>query len=98
MKGFAGGLDSATSSMKESMEFIEKAKGLAIKFVDKLSKGTKKKKKGGGLVKNIFKGLAVAGVAMLAAPTIAKVGLVAGAAKVGKNLLKKGINLSLIHI
>ena len=92
LKGFAGGLDSATSSMKESMEFIEKAKGLAIKFVDKLSKGTKKKKKGGGLVKNIFKGLAVAGVAMLAAPTIAKVGLVAGAAKVGKNLLKKGIN------
>ena len=92
LKGFAGGLDSATSSMKESMEFIEKAKGLATKFVDKLSKGTKKKKKGGGLVKNIFKGLAVAGVAMLAAPTIAKVGLVAGAAKVGKNLLKKGIN------
>ena len=44
LKGFAGGLDSATSSMKESMEFIEKAKGLAIKFVDKLSKGTKKKK------------------------------------------------------
>lgn len=92
LKGFAGGLDKATGSMKESMEFIEKAKGLAIKFVDKLSKGTKKKKKGGGLVKNIFKGLAVAGVAMLAAPTIAKVGLVAGAAKVGKNLLKKGIN------
>jgi len=92
LNGFAGGLDKATGSMKESMEFIEKAKGLAIKFVDKLSKGTKKKKKGGGLVKNIFKGLAVAGVAMLAAPTIAKVGLVAGAAKVGSNLIKKGIN------
>ena len=92
MNGFAGGLDKATGSMKEAVEFIEKAKGLAVKFVDKLSKGTKKKKKGGGLVKNIFKGLAVAGVAMLAAPTIAKVGLVAGAAKVGKNLLKKGIN------
>ena len=92
LNGFAGGLDKATGSMKEAVEFIEKAKGLAVKFVDKLSKGTKKKKKGGGLVKNIFKGLAVAGVAMLAAPTIAKVGLVAGAAKVGKNLLKKGIN------
>ena len=92
LNGFAGGLDKATGSMKEAVEFIEKAKSLAVKFVDKLSKGTKKKKKGGGLVKNIFKGLAVAGVAMLAAPTIAKVGLVAGAAKVGKNLLKKGIN------
>ena len=92
LNGFAGGLDKATGSMKEAVEFIEKAKGLAVKFVDKLSKGTKKKKKGGGLVKNIFKGLAVAGVAMLAAPAIAKVGLVAGAAKVGKNLLKKGIN------
>ena len=43
-------------------------------------------------MKNIFKGLAVAGVAMLAAPAIAKVGLVAGAAKVGSNLIKKGIN------
>ena len=92
LNGFAGGLDKATDSMKKTMEFLKKAQKLATSFVEKLSKAKKQKKKGGGLIKNIFKGLAVAGVAMLAAPTIAKVGLVAGAAVAGKSLIEKGIN------
>ena len=92
LNGFAGGLDKATDSMKNTMEFLKKAQKLATSFVEKLSKAKKQKKKGGGLIKNIFKGLAVAGVAMLAAPTIAKVGLVAGAAVAGKSLIEKGIN------
>ena len=92
LNGFAGGLDKATDSMKKTMEFLKKAQKLATSFVEKLSKAKKQKKKGGGLIKNIFKGLAIAGVAMLAAPTIAKVGLVAGAAVAGKSLIEKGIN------
>ena len=93
LDGFAGGLDGLKDNMDKNTELMEKANKLATDFINKLSKGKKdKKKKGGGLIGNVFKGLAVAGIAMLAAPAIAKVGLVGGAVAVGGNLLKKGID------
>ena len=93
LDGFAGGLDDLKDNMDKNTELMEKANKLATDFINKLSKGKKdKKKKGGGLIGNVFKGLAVAGIAMLAAPAIAKVGLVGGAVAVGRNLLKKGID------
>ena len=93
LDGFAGGLDDLKDNMDKNTELMEKANKLATDFINKLSKGKKdKKKKGGGLIGNVFKGLAVAGIAMLAAPAIAKVGLVGGAVAVGGNLLKKGID------
>ena len=74
LQGFAGGLDGMKKNMKETVDFLEKAQEIAVDFVEKLSKAKlKEKKKGGGLIGNIFKGLAIAGTAMIALPTIAKV-------------------------
>ena len=85
LQGFASGLMGMKKNMKETVDFLEKAQGIAVDFVEKLSKAKHKKKKGGGLIGNIFKGLAIAGTAMIALPTIAKVataGLMANTAAV----------------
>ena len=86
LQGFASGLMGMKKNMKETVDFLEKAQGIAVDFVEKLSKAKHKKKKGGGLIGNIFKGLAIAGTAMIALPTIAKVataGLMANTAGAG---------------
>ena len=87
LSGFATGLVGMQKNMKETVDFLEKAEKIAVDFVEKLSKAKKgKKKKGGGLIGNVFKGLAVAGAAMIALPAVAKVataGLMANSAGAG---------------
>tara|TARA_B100000214_G_scaffold119892_1_gene84776 strand:- start:8072 stop:9784 length:1713 start_codon:yes stop_codon:yes gene_type:complete len=87
LQGFAGGLVGMQKNMEETVDFLEKAEKIAVDFVEKLSKAKKgKKKKGGGLIGNVFKGLAVAGAAMIALPAVAKVataGLMANTAGAG---------------
>ena len=86
LQGFASGLMGMKKNMKETVDFLEKAQGIAVDFVEKLSKAKHKKKKGGGLIGNIFKGLAIAGTAMIALPAVAKVataGLMANTAGAG---------------
>tara|TARA_B100000513_G_scaffold195509_1_gene126335 strand:- start:99 stop:1805 length:1707 start_codon:yes stop_codon:yes gene_type:complete len=87
LQGFASGLDGVKGSMEESLEFLQKAQEIATEFIEKLSKAKPKKEKGkGGLLGNIFKGLALAGMAMIAVPAIATVataGLMANAAGSG---------------
>ena len=87
LQGFASGLDGVKGSMEESLEFLQKAQEIATEFIEKLSKAKPKKEKGkGGLLGNIFKGLALAGMAMIAVPAIATVataGLMSNAAGSG---------------
>ena len=89
LRGFGQSLDGMKGSVESTVSFLGKATELANKFVDKLGK-VKSKKGGGGFFGTLIKGLAVAGVAALAVPAIAKVALFGGAAKAGKALWKKG--------
>jgi len=89
LRGFGSSLDGMKGSLQSTVDFLGKATELANKFVDKLGK-VKSKKGGGGFFGTLLKGLAVAGVAALAVPAIAKVALFGGAVNAGKNLWKKG--------
>lgn len=89
LRGFGSSLDGMKGSLQGTVDFLGKATELANKFVDKLGK-VKSKKGGGGFFGTLLKGLAVAGVAALAVPAIAKVALFGGAVNAGKNLWKKG--------
>ena len=89
LRGFGSSLDGMKGSLQGTVDFLGRATELANKFVDKLGK-VKSKKGGGGFFGTLLKGLAVAGVAALAVPAIAKVALFGGAAKAGKALWKKG--------
>ena len=89
LRGFGNSLDGMKGSLQGTVSFLGKATELANKFVDKLGK-VKSKKGGGGFFGTLIKGLAVAGVAALAVPAIAKVAMFGGAVKAGKALWKKG--------
>ena len=89
LRGFGQSLDGMKGSVESTVSFLGKATELANKFVEKLGK-VKSKKGGGGFFGTLLKGLAVAGVAALAVPTIAKVAMFGGAVKAGKALWKKG--------
>ena len=89
LRGFGQSLDGMKGSVESTVSFLGKATELANKFVEKLGK-VKSKKGGGGFIGTLLKGLAVAGVAALAVPTIAKVAMFGGAVKAGKALWRKG--------
>ncbi len=90
LRGFGSSLDGMKGSMQGAVDFLNKATEVASTFITKLARA--KQKKGGGLIGTLFKGLALAGVAALAAPHIAKVALFGGAVAAGKGLWKKGID------
>ena len=90
LRGFGSSLDGMKGSMQKTVDFLKEATDVASTFISKLAKA--KQKKGGGLIGGLLKGVALAGVAALAAPTIAKVALFGGMAVAGKTLWKKGID------
>lgn len=90
LRGFGSSLDGMKGSMQGAVDFLNKATEVASTFITKLAKA--KQKKSGGLLGGILKGVALAGVAALAAPHIAKVALFGGTATAGKGLWKKGID------
>ena len=90
LRGFGSSLDGMKGSMQGAVDFLNEATEVASGFINKLAKA--KQKQGGGLIKTLFKGLALAGVAALAAPAIAKVAIFGGIAGAGKAIWKKGID------
>lgn len=90
LRGFGSSLDGMKGSMQKTVDFLKEATDVASTFISKLAKA--KQKKGGGLIGGLLKGVALAGVAALAAPTIAKVALFGGMAAAGTTLWKKGID------
>ena len=90
LRGFGSSLEGMKGSMQGAVDFLNKATEVASTFITKLARA--KQKKGGGLIGTLFKGLALAGVAALAAPHIAKVALFGGAVAAGKGLWKKCID------
>ena len=90
LRGFGQSLDGMKGGMQKTVDFLKEATEVASTFISKLAKA--KQKKGGGLIGGLLKGVALAGVAALAAPTIAKVALFGGMAAAGTTLWKKGID------
>jgi len=90
---FGSSLEGMRGKLGGSVEFIGKANELASKFVKKLASAKGKDKGGGGgIFGKLIKGVAIAGAAALALPTVAKVAVAGGAVAAGGALLKKGID------
>ena len=90
---FGSSLEGMRGKLGGSVEFIGKANELASKFVKKLASAKGKDKGGGGgIFGKLIKGVAIAGAAALALPTVAKVAVAGGAVAAGGKLLKKGID------
>ena len=89
---FGSSLDGMKGRFDSTVEFITNATELASKFVKKLASAKPKKGGGGGIFGKLIQGVAVAGAAALALPTLAKVAVAGGAVAAGGSLLKKGID------
>lgn len=85
---FGSSLDGMKGSVQGTVDFLARASSLASKFITKLASA--KGGGGGGLFKNIIKGLAIGGVAALAASVVTPVAMLAAGAVAGKTLWKKG--------
>ena len=89
---FGSSLDGMKGRFDSTVEFITNATELASKFVKKLASAKPKKGGGGGIFGKLIQGVAVAGAAALALPTLAKVAVAGTAVAAGGSLLKKGID------